>query len=51
VANSVNNLVWAVILNYMGLTGTDGQFGTLFPMQSLGGASTLAGLTAFAKIT
>lgn len=51
VANSVNNLVWAVILNYLGLMGTDGQFGTLFPMQSLGGASTLAGLTAFAKIT
>ncbi len=51
VANSVSNLVWAVILNYMGLMGTDGQFATLFPMQSLGGASTLAGLTAFAKIT
>ena len=50
VANSVNSLVQAVILNYMGLMGTDNQFTTLFPMQSLGSGATLAGLTAFNKI-
>ena len=50
VANSVNSLVQAVILNYMGLMGTDNQFATLFPMQSLGSGTTLAGLTAFNKI-
>ncbi len=50
VANSVNSLVQAVILNYMGLMGTDNQFTTVFPMQSLGSGATLAGLTAFNKI-
>ena len=50
VANSVPSLVQAVILNYMGLLGTDSQFSTLFPAQGLGGSSTLAGLTAFAPI-
>jgi hypothetical protein len=49
-ANAVNQLVQAVILNYMGLMGTDGQFPTLFPMQSLGSGSALAGLTAFTRI-
>jgi hypothetical protein len=49
-ANAVNQLVDVVILNYMGLTGTDGQFPTLFPMQSLGSGSVLAGLTAFNRI-
>jgi hypothetical protein len=49
-ANAVNQLVQAVILNYMGLMGTDGQFPTLFPTQSLGSASALAGLTAFTRI-
>jgi hypothetical protein len=49
-ANSVNQLVELVILNYMGLTGTDSQFTTLFPTQGLGSASALAGMTAFAKI-
>jgi hypothetical protein len=39
-----------VILNYMGLMGTDGQFPALFPMQSLGSGSALAGLTAFTRI-
>jgi hypothetical protein len=50
-ANSVTQLVELVILNYMGLTGTDGQFTTVFPTQGLGSASALAGMTAFAKIT
>jgi hypothetical protein len=42
--------VQAVVLNYMGLAGTDSQFATLFPTQGLGSGSTLAGLTAFAPI-
>ena len=49
-ANSVNQLVELVILNYMGLVGTDVQFPTLFPMQGLGPASALAGMTVFAPI-
>ena len=49
-ANAVNQLVQVVILNYMGLAGTDSQFPTLFPMQSLGSGSALAGLTAFTRI-
>jgi len=49
-ANAVNQLVDVVILNYMGLIGTDGQFPTLFPMQSLGSGTALAGLTAFNRI-
>lgn len=50
VANNVTSLVQAVILNYMGLQGTDNLFTSLFPMQSLGSAATLAGLTAFTPI-
>jgi hypothetical protein len=50
-ANSVTQLVELVILNYMGMMGTDSQFTTLFPTQGLGSASALAGMTAFAKIT
>jgi len=50
VANNVTSLVQAVVLNYMGLAGTDSQFTTLFPTQGLGSGSTLAGLTAFAPI-
>jgi hypothetical protein len=50
VANNVTSLVQAVVLNYMGLMGTDGQFPTLFPSQGLGSGSTLASLTAFAPI-
>jgi len=49
-ANSVNQLVELVILNYMGLIGTDSQFPTLFPMQGLGPASALAALTVFPAI-
>jgi hypothetical protein len=54
VANSVNSLVQAVILNYMGLTNKDGNFSTLMTSlgvsQSLGSATALAGLTAFNPI-
>jgi hypothetical protein len=49
-ANSVNQLVELVILNYMGLSGTDSQFTTLFPMQGLGPASALGAMTAFTPI-
>jgi hypothetical protein len=49
-ANSVTQLVELVILNYMGLMGRDGQFQTLFPMQGLGSAGALAGMTVFAPI-
>ncbi|MBS0578932.1 MAG: general secretion pathway protein GspF [Proteobacteria bacterium] len=54
VANSVNSLVQAVILNYMGLMGTDAQFPTLMQSlgisQGLGSAASLASLTAFNAI-
>jgi hypothetical protein len=50
VANNVTSLVQAVVLNYMGLAGTDAQFTTVFPTQGLGSGATLAGLTAFTKI-
>ena len=50
VANSVPSLVQAVILNYMGLLGTDSQFPTLFAGQGLGGTSALTALTAFNPI-
>jgi hypothetical protein len=49
-ANSVNQLVELLILNYMGLLGTDGNFTSLFPMQGLGPASALQAMTAFAPI-
>jgi len=47
-ANNVYQLVQTVILNYMGLMGTDGQFATAFPMNTLGSAA--QGLAAFAPI-
>jgi hypothetical protein len=53
VANNVTALVQAVVLNYMGLMGTDANFSNVFAAyggQSLGAGSTLAGLTAFAPI-
>jgi hypothetical protein len=49
-ANSINQIPELIILNYMGLMGTDAQFTSLFPMQGLGGAATLAGMTVFAPI-
>jgi len=50
VANNVTSLMQALVLNYMGLAGSDSQFATLFPTQGLGSDNTLAGLTAFAPI-
>ncbi|HTD10841.1 MAG TPA: hypothetical protein VK676_02120 [Steroidobacteraceae bacterium] len=49
-ANSINQIPELIILNYMGLMGTDAQFTSLFPMQGLGGAATLAGMTVFEPI-
>jgi len=49
-ANSVDSLVYTLLLNYMGLSGTDSQFAATFPMQSLGGASQLGPLTVFNPI-
>jgi len=49
-ANSVDSLVQVVLLNYMGLSGSDGNFAARFPFQTLGSASTLAGLTVFQPI-
>jgi hypothetical protein len=49
-ANSVNQIPELVILNYMGLLGTDPQFTTLFPQQGLGTSAQLAAMTAFAPI-
>jgi hypothetical protein len=51
-ANSVNQLVELVLLNYMGLLGIDAQFASpaFFPSQGLGGAAILAGMTVFEPI-
>jgi hypothetical protein len=49
-SNSVNQIPELIMLNYMGLIGTDPQFATLFPMQGLGSASALAAMTAFEPI-
>ena len=49
-ANSVDSLVQVLLLNYMGLSGTDANFNATFPFQDLGAASTLAGLTVFQPI-
>ncbi|HUL47367.1 MAG TPA: hypothetical protein VLV25_09755 [Steroidobacteraceae bacterium] len=49
-ANSVNQIPELIMLNYMGLLGTDAQFPTLFPMQGLGPAASLAALTVFEPI-
>ena len=49
-ANSVDSLVYTLLLNYMGLSGTDGAFASTVPMQPLGAAATLAGLTVFQPI-
>jgi hypothetical protein len=49
-ANSVNQIPELIMLNYMGLAGTDAQFSTLFPMQGLGPASALAAMTVFEPI-
>ena len=49
-ANSVDSLVYTLLLNYMGLSGTDSQFAAPFPMQTLGGASQTGPLTVFNPI-
>ena len=49
-ANSVNQIPELIILNYMGLLGTDAQFSTLFPMQGLGARAALAAMTAFTPV-
>lgn len=50
VANNVNLLVNAVILNYMALHGEEGNFATLFPSNGLGNAAARDALTAFQPI-
>jgi hypothetical protein len=49
-ANSVNQIPELIILNYMGLLGTDAQFTSLFPRQGLGASAALAAMTAFTPI-
>jgi hypothetical protein len=49
-ANNVNLLVNAVILNYMALHGDEGDFATRFPNHSLGTAANRDSLTAFQQI-
>jgi hypothetical protein len=49
-ANSINQIPELIMLNYMGLAGTDAQFATLFPMQGLGPAASLAAMTVFQPI-
>jgi hypothetical protein len=49
-ANSINQIPELIMLNYMGLVGTDAQFPTLFPMQGLGTAAQLAAMTVFQRI-
>jgi hypothetical protein len=49
-ANSVEQLVETVILNYMALHGTQGQFATLFPNQGLGNSAAQEAITAFEPI-
>jgi hypothetical protein len=54
-ANSVGSLVQTVLLNYMGLSGTDANFPSVFQSwtmqpQGLGSASQLAALTVFQPI-
>jgi hypothetical protein len=54
-ANSVDSLVQVVLLNYMGLSGTDANFANVFQSwtmqpQGLGSASQLGALTVFQPI-
>ena len=50
VANNVNLLVNAVILNYMALHGEEGNFENLFPNHGLGDSTSRDNLTAFQQI-
>ena len=49
-ANSVTQIPEVMLLNYLGLQGMTGQFGTIFPQQGLGASSSWSALTAFAPI-
>jgi len=49
-ANSINQIPELIMLNYMGLMGTDAQFASTFPMQGLGSAAALAAMTVFEPI-
>jgi hypothetical protein len=49
-ANSVEQLVEMLVLNYMALQGVEGQFAALFPQQGLGSPSDLSSLIAFPSI-
>ncbi len=49
-ANAVNLLVETVVMNYMALHGTQGQFPTLFPGHGLGSAALRDSITAFNPI-
>jgi len=49
-ANSVDSLVYTLLLNYMGLSGSDALFASTFPMQTLGGSGQLTPLTVFQPI-
>ena len=50
-ANDVNSLVEAVILNYMALHGEEGQFENIFKKHSLGSSIKRDSYTAFGNIT
>ena len=50
-ANDVNSLVEAVVLNYMALHGEEGQFENIFPNHRLGSSVRRDGITAFGNIT
>jgi hypothetical protein len=49
-ANNVNLLAEAVVLNYMALHGEQAQFAQKFPRHGLGSAALLDGLVAFTPI-
>ncbi len=50
IANNVNLLVEAVVLNYLAMHGEQASFETLFPMHGLGNATLRDSLTAFNPI-
>jgi hypothetical protein len=49
-ANSVNQIPELIMLNYMGLLGTDATFTSTFPQQGLGTTAQLAAMTVFEPI-
>ena len=49
-ANNVNLLVESVVLNYMALHGTQGEFASLFPNHGLGNVQLRDSITAFNPI-